>query len=247
MAEQGPHKPQVVGSIPTVTQSGMAQLAERRTLNAEVRGSRPRDSAWRSEYACSSTVERPAVNRGVGGSNPPVRAGSCRLAARTSAFRADSEGSIPSRSDDAPEDPMADRPPPKRERAGSIPARRADEAQRWWCGAPPRAPARVAVLATAFALPTTWPSGKASACRADLRWFESSRRLCGRSSTAERQDVTLVVVGSIPTGHPSLRCRKACGAAWRDGCVVRIAFHRQVRNDARVQAYTIAQLGRASG
>ena len=32
---------------------------------------------------------------------------------------------------------------------------------------------------------TTWPSGKAQACKARSRWFKSSRRLCGRSSTGK--------------------------------------------------------------
>jgi hypothetical protein len=71
---------------------------------------------------------------------------------------------------------MAERPPPNREAAGSIPARRAE-----------RRRGRAA---------------KARACKARLRWFDSSRRLCGRSSNwIEHQAVNLVVVSSNLTGH----------------------------------------------
>jgi hypothetical protein len=41
MAERGPHKPKDVGSNPTVSQSGIVQLAGRPALNRKVEGSNP--------------------------------------------------------------------------------------------------------------------------------------------------------------------------------------------------------------
>lgn len=81
---------------------------------------------------------------------------------------------------------MVERPPPKREATGSIPVRRADEAQRWRCGTAPRVPGKETRFPPFDDVAERQGAGKGSQPRciavgnprnSRSRWFDSSRRL----------------------------------------------------------------------
>src|SRR5579862_3453673 len=101
---------------------------------------------------------------------------------------------------------MAEHPPPNRETAGSIPARRASRERRWE-KVESRYRHAAPLLLSTLHLPlsraaTMWPSGKARACKARHAGSIPVMVCVAVAQLAERRDVAPVVVSSNLTGHP---------------------------------------------